>query len=376
MKLTLIKPKGRGRKKRWQPPDPQRFRRKREEEAAEEEKELAAHQDGNSSHVHRRRRIKTRKPPALIEQLPAEILERIFLMSENLNFPKSSIRIGCSLSGQSFLSELVISAFAPTWDLWFGCPRSQIKSYVDYAKDDLRLGGSPGFQTAVLASRWANLPLILRAQKIWYFRHGAARYFQHTENWAYAFNVQNNLPLDMDEPLHAGGGFDHAAAEDAGACFDADWEQFKNSGSDTRAWLEYMAERKLGRTGYLEMHPSAQMPNHLIMGPYDWDKARWLYWFIRGGASLSATQTWELSKRGYENIMKLDDPELVFQLIRLFSLFGIFGQHWPRFLVVEKLEEAENNSQDMRMSVDSTQVWDFAQRVLLYHLESRSDDKR
>lgn len=148
MKLTPIKIRGRrGRKQPWQPPNPERFKRKHLHDDEDNDNEETGEAD--KSGVRRRRRIKTRKPAALVEQLPPEILERIFSMSENLNFPRSSLRIGYMLSARTFLLQLIVDAFSPTWDMWFGCPRKDIMSYRGYEKDGERMGGNAEFQVSL-----------------------------------------------------------------------------------------------------------------------------------------------------------------------------------------------------------------------------------
>lgn len=152
MKLTPIKIRGRrGRKQPWQPPNPERFKRPHPDGDDEEfngETGIVPSQVDQHG-VRRRRRVKTRKPAAPIEQLPPEILERIFSMSENLNFPRSSLRIGYILSARTFLLQLIVDAFAPTWDMWFGCPKKDIQTYRGYEKDDERMPGNPEFQVSM-----------------------------------------------------------------------------------------------------------------------------------------------------------------------------------------------------------------------------------
>ena len=63
------------------------------------------------------RRPKNRPVP-FDRRFPFEIIERIFLLSKNLNLPKSSPRLGWLLSGRRTLIEMVIIAFGPTWDLF------------------------------------------------------------------------------------------------------------------------------------------------------------------------------------------------------------------------------------------------------------------
>lgn len=96
------------------------------------------------------------KPQAsyLEKELPLEIIERIFWASENVNFAKSSLRVGRLLSGPATRRATFLHAFGPTWDVWFGCLRSgpEMKSYHGWQDDVARFGGSPGFQVRMLLS--------------------------------------------------------------------------------------------------------------------------------------------------------------------------------------------------------------------------------
>ena len=94
-----------------------------------------------------RPRKRRRRPLTLEYRLPLEVLERIFIMSENVNFARASPRLGWMFSNRNFLLELLITAFGPTWDNWFGCVSSEITSYRGYiTQDAARFGGSPEFQ--------------------------------------------------------------------------------------------------------------------------------------------------------------------------------------------------------------------------------------
>jgi len=96
-----------------------------------------------------RPRKKRRKSPSLEDRLPLEVLERIFLMSENVNFARATPRLGWMLSNRNLLLELLITAFGPTWDNWFGCVSSEVASYRGYiTQDAARFGGDPKFQVS------------------------------------------------------------------------------------------------------------------------------------------------------------------------------------------------------------------------------------
>ncbi|KAK3330974.1 hypothetical protein B0H66DRAFT_545407 [Apodospora peruviana] len=349
MPLTPLKVKGKGpRPKPWAPPDPARFKRRKRENLNEDDMKEAT--DAASQGSKRRRRLKT-KPAALIEQLPTEILERIFILSANLNFPRSSLRLGLFLSHKSCLSELIVAVFSPTWELWFGCPRRAISSYHGFIDDRDQFGGDPDFQTAILACRWINLSLVLEAQQVWYRRHGKGRPFGRVDTWYPA------LEDDLDESEQAR--LDHLVelgprgpglcesvdsfgdTVDTTCCFATDWEQLESQRIRFHdKYSGYYPFRCFFLPGYWDVHPLTRIPNHFLTGPYDWDKAKWLFWFFRAGAAvIPEYQTWELTKLGYERIMLLEDHHLAYRLVQLFSLLNVF-RHWPYFLRDEKLDEA------------------------------------
>ncbi|KAK2075254.1 hypothetical protein P8C59_009397 [Phyllachora maydis] len=100
-------------------------------------------------------------------------------MSENLSFPRSSLRIGRLLSARTFLLELIVAAFRPAWDVWFGCPKKDIQSYYGWKRDpDMSF-----FQSALLACPWIDLQLILDAKQVWYRKFGRGRHFWHALDW-------------------------------------------------------------------------------------------------------------------------------------------------------------------------------------------------
>lgn len=102
----------------------------------------------------KRKQAKVRCPRAsnIEKSLPLEVLERIFWFSENLNFPRASPRLGALLSGTSTLRETFLSAFGPTWDVWFGCIVGRgkdlpaVHSYTGWQNDAIHFGGNPSFQ--------------------------------------------------------------------------------------------------------------------------------------------------------------------------------------------------------------------------------------
>ena len=121
MAPTPIRVKGKGRKAKWTPP-------------------------GQLSRPAKRQKTARLSEKLSIEHLPVEILERIFHFSQNLNFPRSSLLIGRALSHPSFLHELIVDAFEPTWDNWCGIERKEVSSYHGWRCDFDRYGGDADYQ--------------------------------------------------------------------------------------------------------------------------------------------------------------------------------------------------------------------------------------
>lgn len=106
------------------------------------------------------------------KEVPLEVLERIFWLSENINLPLASLRFGRLLSGRPTLRESFISAFAPTWEIWHGCvkgsqrPMHCIQSYAGWEDDSIRWGGSPDFQVCTCLTLAVQKSGILTRSKV------------------------------------------------------------------------------------------------------------------------------------------------------------------------------------------------------------------
>jgi hypothetical protein len=129
MKLTPINGRGKGpRNQGFRPPNPNKRRKADDKD------------DGLT--------VRRRSLAAPVEKLPTEVLQRIFLYSEEVGFPLASLRIGRLLSHRSFYVETVLEAFRPTWDLWLGVIKQGVESYYGWYEDYERFGGDPIFQVS------------------------------------------------------------------------------------------------------------------------------------------------------------------------------------------------------------------------------------
>lgn len=81
-----------------------------------------------------------------ILQLPQEVLERVFIASENLALPLVNRELFRRLSTDSIKYQLVGTAFGPTWHAWYGLDNAQVLSYHGWNSDIDRIAGDAAFQ--------------------------------------------------------------------------------------------------------------------------------------------------------------------------------------------------------------------------------------
>lgn len=99
----------------------------------------------NDNNINSKRK---KKATTTLLDLPLFILEDIFLRSENLEFPRCNPPIGRLLSRRSTFVKLVIQAFSPTWQQWFGFNLSSIVSYYGFERDYERIAGNVALQVS------------------------------------------------------------------------------------------------------------------------------------------------------------------------------------------------------------------------------------
>lgn len=316
-----------------------------------------------------------------LPQLPQEILERIFVASENLALPLVNRELYHRLSTDSVKYQLVGAAFGPTWDAWYGLDNDEVQSYYGWVSDAGRIAGDPTFQSAILACSWAKLPLLLESFNVWIRQHANGRpYFS---------------PAALD-----GDGTEGLAGEEVRVILGNMKSKFQY---DAWFFASNMAQTPLGHWNWchsemalscrallgqhLEINPGALIPDDLLAGPFfhnkddgnesetnqeqergvegkqkykkgpfamGVEKFERLFWLVRGGARLQAEQTWETSHEGFQAILKLIVEiankeekasdlrgvdaayaseegllKLAAGLFQLFNILGVFGSQWP-----------------------------------------------
>ncbi|KAK9414263.1 hypothetical protein SUNI508_02362 [Seiridium unicorne] len=286
----------------------------------------------------RTKRQKVVKPRAsyLERQLPLEIMERIFWMSENVNFAKSGPRVGHLLSGESTRRATFMQAFGHTWDVWFGCHSDNdtgIRSYHGWQEDPARFGGNPDFQSALLRYSWVDVSFILDCMDAWVKRSARNRFFQHQKLWG----DSNSLRKLDDDP----GGFGNFRS--ARQYFEHDYDAFCSK-------VHHDLPALNGQPSLIEIHPDTQIPDNLLTGPWDEGATQKLFWLVRAGARLSADQTWETTLEGYHKAIagnsEFRDGDINLPVIRLILILG--GNHWPQYVADSELAKLQDKEETLR----------------------------
>ncbi|KAI1359226.1 hypothetical protein F5Y08DRAFT_86002 [Xylaria arbuscula] len=279
---------------------------------------------------------KARRPKFsnLEKSLPLEVLEQIFWLSENVNFPRASPRLGRLLSGPATLRETFIRAFSPSWDLLSsptveGCS-AQCSHCFDARANTLvqenHTGhGNPDFQNALLACTWATIDMILDCWDAWVRR-----------------NTRDNIRLfwrgnwgdPLDSPPYANSSLLIGASQLAEARHDfyRDYYAFRNveklgsPESNGQPWCDPYVSGEQWFPGHWFTH----IPDDLLIGPWDEPSLQKFFWLVRAGARMSSEQTWEITHKAFSNAVNLNSTpaHINMTVIRLLYILRAFVE-WP-----------------------------------------------
>lgn len=325
-------------------------------------------------------------------QLPQEVLERVFIASKNLSLPLVNRELRRRLSTDSIKYQLVGAAFGPTWDAWYGIDNYELHSYVGWGLDVDRIEGEPAFQVSplftrppteyctyqsftiitdtpcqsvILACSWAKLDMLLTAYDIWARQHAGTRAY---------FTIPRLCEERLSKAPETGSLYEQAYSAVESESSDRprssnmnmrqklafDLNNFQRLAGDLQTAASsslhesmWHAQSLLG--SHLDIHPGTAICNDLLSGPFESeedgsiamgeDKARRLFWLVRGGARLQEEQTWEVTRDGFRAILQLvtgstsdgiseADAEkrlsLAMQLFLLFNVLRVFHTQWPR----------------------------------------------
>lgn len=93
-------------------------------------------------------------------------------------------------------------------------------------------------------------------------------------------------------------------------------------------------------TSLVEVHCDTEIPEKLLTGPWNEDAVKKLFWLVRAGARLSATQTWEVTLEGYHSALSEETVpptgRINIPVIRLLLKLG-GTDHWPKNVLSKEL---------------------------------------
>lgn len=150
MKLTPIRVRG----KRGQPKPAKKKRKDNGVDDANLEGPPVSSSKRARKHHEKDGEASMRKGLSRLSQLPQEVLERVFIASQNLSLPLVSRDLHHRLSSDSIKYQMVGAAFGPTWDAHYGIDKFEVSSYDGWQWDMQRTEGDPDFQVS-----WALVEL-------------------------------------------------------------------------------------------------------------------------------------------------------------------------------------------------------------------------
>ncbi|KAI2634807.1 hypothetical protein GGS26DRAFT_551396 [Hypomontagnella submonticulosa] len=285
-------------------------------------------------------RVKSREGKASgLENMPLEILERIFWMSENVNLPLSNPLIGWLLSGESTLCATLLRAFEATWSFWFGqiVERDAVTTRCYH--------GDPVMQSRLLEFRWANVRIILKTWHI--FIQQIARNplvvqapfsVQHPRIWGDPDVVTNTMVeddgylIDTDNPSQ---------------CFWHDYAAFRKVEELGTTLFHWFVHDRNRYTFYL-VHKDTRIPDALLTSPCTDEVLQKLFWLVRGGARLASDQTWETTLQAFHHAVPMTLPDsgrINLTMIRLLDSLRAF-RAWPAHVRFAEITRLTNNQPD------------------------------
>ncbi|TGO88703.1 hypothetical protein BPOR_0146g00060 [Botrytis porri] len=264
------------------------------------------------SKVRTLKNIKSRRKMSELEKLPTEILEQIFFGCWNLSLPACSPVIGGKLSSAAVYNKIIITAFGPVWDRWYG-------QLLDPGLD-LDYSGNSSLQSTILKFRWAKLPILLQGQDLWVQKNALERPFQLALGMA-AFHHGDNI--EGIDPKNA------SAAE----LLDDDFAKYCNAfqrmdishtadAPETMDLMSSLGEKReqifdLGIRNYANIAKGTEIPHTLLMGPWNEEAVKYLFWLVMGGARIDwlASTSGEAAIIGYKNAVRECRIEVIHLLL-------------------------------------------------------------
>ncbi|KAG6092630.1 hypothetical protein E4U30_005195 [Claviceps sp. LM220 group G6] len=216
-----------------------------------------------------------------LQNLPLELLEIIFLYSANLALPRSCPSLGAKLSSKTTRLRFFMTGFHDTWDQYFGVSKSQaslmrMSDMKKWPNADISL------QSDLLSMPWVDIDFILEAQQAWADKYSRGRCYRHYEKpgLILQYLYEENEHVRDRYMQHVRQHEEKTCKFDARACFEADYERAVQIPPTPEPFVAS------GLMGLPDAHPFVRPPVDLITGPWDEEKKRRLFWFVRAGINV------------------------------------------------------------------------------------------
>ena len=142
-----------------------------------------------------------------------------------------------------------------------------------------------------------------------------------------------------DEELSGGAGSNgEVTAEKPEDYFMAHFNTFATTAQD-------FSRMKLVRPSVNQMnmvHPETLIPEALVVGPWDEESIKKLFWLIRSGARLGSNHTWEDTSRGFDAALEDFDGNGIWALMMLSYVTSTrIWMEWPMHVLKEAAESTK-----------------------------------
>jgi len=277
----------------------------------------------------------TKKPSGLssLELLPLEVLESIFLLSENVSLPMASAHIGTALASTHIRTKLVLQTFGSSTKYCFD-------HVTHHSYEVEEIPRNINLQSALLRQKWLSYTFFQHCQKTFMLRHAiklhradvpnsprniqASTIADMTNIIENTYDTDDRLrtqlrrdlprpdPVPFDDDDH---GFKWMASE--GSCHFT-WED--SSGSEN--FWELSCEgctMSYGGDRYQFPHLplSCEVPEKLLHGPWTNERGHFLMLLLTHGASINwiDSTAGEVAAKGLEDAIREDNEWAVRALV-------------------------------------------------------------
>lgn len=281
------------------------------------------------------RHLKSRRKMSLLEKLPSELLQEVFLFAKNLNLPRASPILAGKLSAKYTYMRTIVEAFHEAWAPQYEWIKYDAQLVDGHGSPPPLAEGDPKLQAAVLRCRWINFELFKKAQDEWLRRAAIGRddppEIPHhvlevhekdlpSEKLLTHYMTSHGLEETEAEAFRKAWHprkllYRHSVADDL---FEPDYEDFRNL-VDNLNWeqspiVSWFESRWHWQEPYFKVHEGFEIPAYLLHGPWSDDNLKFLFYLARSLAQVD----WFDSTSGEEAVAGL------YTAIRTGNLYALF----------------------------------------------------